>query len=265
MQASLQSNESSVPSYAQTLMKNQLDLQRQIEAQKTTLSLKKPALVPDQQYKILQIRNLKPKRSDDTQPTPCDFPTLDEFRSIVEKKLPIIQKEINESFPESKVVIRQCRRFSKHSGDITISPASVVPLIESKFNEWFQNDQLRLRINQESFLINKVPKEADLDAIQDELKAKGHHIRTLRWLSQKKLENPNTTRSSLLLSVDTRLSDPAPLQLLRSSLPVLILNTVFPVRNFLESAPPVDPKRNSMNSTLNEQNEEEPKGLPQRS
>ena len=78
-----------------------------------------------------------------------------------------MQNAVNDSFTETQMVIRQCRRFSKHSGGIMISPASIVPLIESKFNDWFKDDRLRLRINQESFLINTVPIEADIQGIRD--------------------------------------------------------------------------------------------------
>ena len=84
-----------------------------------------------------------------------------------------MQNAVKESFPETQMVIRQCRRFSKHSGDIMISPDSIVPLIESKFNDWFKDDRLRLRINQESFLINTIPIEADIQGIQDELTHQG--------------------------------------------------------------------------------------------
>ena len=151
---------------------------------------------------------------------------------MIHEKLPLMNEEVNKVYPDCKVIIRQCRRFSKFSGDITISPASAIPIIENHFNTWFAHKALRLRINQESFLINRVQKNFSLEQIHTELTEQGCCIQQLRWLSQKNLANPATKHSSLLLSVNTRTTEKDKLQRLRTNQALLFMNSLFPIRTF---------------------------------
>ena len=181
------------------------------------------------EYGTLKIRTLKQKNQDNNT---TNFPTLVDFKSMINEQLPMMQEEVNNVHPECKIIIRQCRRFSKYSGDISISPASAVSIVEKHFNTWFAHKSLRLRIDQESFLINRVPKNFSLENIHNELTEQGCSIQQLRWLSKKNLDNPATKHSSLLLSVNIRTTEQDKLQRLRNNQALLLMNSLFPTRTF---------------------------------
>lgn len=198
------------------------------------------------EYGVISIRTLKVPNtaSDDINQTSQStiFPTLDRFQNIVSDKFSLIQQEVTKCLPQCTVTIRKCRRFSKYSGDLTISPAIAVPIIKAKFNDWFKGDFLRLKIDQEKFAINRVPKSADMEKITLELSQQGFSGLHVRWISQKNFNNPTTQSSSLILSVNPRLSDPLQLERLRQCHSLLLLGSIFPVRKFLDT-PPKAPTR----------------------